>query len=122
MDRRQIMRFHSPFCSVILALSVVLPTTGVAADAPYARILFPQDGAKLDAMSQNRIDYEVAPGPSGDHIHLYVDNREAAILRKLSGSHALESLAAGAHALCIKVVNKAHVPIGVEQCVKVSVQ
>lgn len=116
------MRFHFLYCSVALALSAALPLASVAADAPYARIISPQDGAKLDAMSQNRIDYEVSPGPGGDHIHLYVDNREAAILRKLSGSHALEALAPGAHALCIKVVNKAHVPIGVEQCVKVSVQ
>jgi hypothetical protein len=51
-----------------------------------------------------------------------VDNREAAILRKLTGSHPLESMAPGSHALCIKVVNKAHVPIGVEQCVKVNVE
>lgn len=116
------MRFHFLCCGVTLALSAALPLTCVAADAPYARIISPQDGAKLDAMSQNRIDYEVAPGPGGDHIHLYVDNKEAAILRKLSGSHALESLPPGAHALCIKVVNKAHVPIGVEHCVKVSVQ
>ncbi|MFA5240763.1 MAG: hypothetical protein WC029_02680 [Sulfuricella sp.] len=116
------MRFHFLCCGVTLALSAALPLTCVAADAPYARIISPQDGAKLDAMSQNRIDYEVAPGPGGDHIHLYVDNKEAAILRKLSGSHALESLPPGAHGLCIKVVNKAHVPIGVEHCVKVSVQ
>jgi hypothetical protein len=107
---------------MILALAVALFSTAVAAAEPYAKISFPADGAKLDAMSQNRIEYEVVPGPRGDHIHLYVDNKEAAILRKLSGSHALESLAAGAHALCIKVVNKAHVPIGVEQCIKVNVQ
>jgi hypothetical protein len=116
------MHIHSSFSSMTLALAIALFSTCVAAAEPYARITFPPDGAKLDAMSQNRIDYEVAPGPSGDHIHLYVDNREAAILRKLSGSHAFESLSPGAHALCIKVVNKAHVPIGVEQCVKVNVQ
>jgi hypothetical protein len=31
-------------------------------------------------------------------------------------------MAPGPHTLCIKVVNKAHVPIGVEQCVKVNVE
>jgi len=116
------MHFHSPFSRVTLALSVALFSTCVAADATYAKITFPPDGAKLSAMSLNHIDYEVAPGSHGDHIHLYVDNREAVILRKLSGSHPLEALPPGAHALCIKVVNKAHVPIGVEQCVKVNVE
>ncbi len=116
------MNFHSPTCSLVLLLLVSFISTSVAADDPYARITFPPDGAKLDAMSQNRIDYEVNPGPRGSHIHLYVDNEEAAILRKLSGSHALESLPPGAHSLCIKVVNKAHVPIGVEQCIKVTIE
>lgn len=116
------MNFQIPFSRMTLALCVALFSTGVAAAEPYARITFPPDGAKLDAMAQNRIIYEVTPGPRGDHVHLYVDNKEAAILRTLSGSHALESLSPGAHALCIKVVNKAHVPIGVEQCVKVNVE
>ncbi len=116
------MHFHSSFSNMTFALSIALFSTCVAADAPYAKITFPPDGAKLDAMSQNRIDYEVVPGPQGDHIHLYVDNKEAVILRKLSGSHALDPMTPGAHALCIKVVNKAHVPIGVEQCVKVNVE
>lgn len=116
------MHAHSPFSKIALALSVALFSTCVLADAPYARITFPPDGAKLDAMAQNRVDYEVVPGPQGNHIHLYVDDKEAAILRKLSGSHSLESLSPGTHAICIKVVNKAHVPIGVEQCIKVSVQ
>lgn len=116
------MHFHSLFSGMTLALSVALFSTCVAADTAYAKITSPPDGAKLDAMAQNRINYEVVPGPRGDHVHLYVDNKEAGILRKLSGSHPLESLSPGAHVLCIKVVNKAHVPIGVEQCVKVSVE
>lgn len=116
------MHIHFPTCSIALSLFLALYSSSVAADSPYAKIIFPPDGAKLDAMSQNRIDYEVNPGPRGSHIHLYVDDEEAAILRKLSGSHALESLPPGAHSLCIKVVNKAHVPIGVEQCISVKVE
>lgn len=116
------MHFHTIFRHTILALAFGLFSTFAAADAPYARITFPADGAKLDAMAQNRIDYEVSPGPRGDHIHLYVDDKETAIIRKLAGSHALESLSPGPHTLCIKVVNKGHVPIGVEQCIKVKVE
>ena len=92
---------------------------GAFAQDGSVKILAPGEGAKLDAMAEHRIAYEVVPGPRGDHVHLYIDGREVAVLRRLSGSHPLETLAPGAHELCIKVVNKAHVPVGVERCVKV---
>ena len=82
----------------------------------------PKDGAKLDAMDQNKLVYEVVPGPGGDHVHVYVDGKEAGILRQLKGSYMLETLAAGKHDICIKVVNKAHTPIGLQRCVAVSVE
>lgn len=91
---------------------------GFAADASV-KITSPADGAKLDAMAQNKLVYEAIPGPKGDHMHLYVDGKEAAILRQLKGSYALETLAPGKHDICVKVVNKGHTPIGVEQCIKV---
>ena len=85
------------------------------------QITSPADGAKLDAMAQNKVDYEVIAGPKGDHTHIYVDSKEVAVLRQLKGSYALETLSPGKHDICIKVVNKGHTPIGVEQCVKVTV-
>jgi len=81
----------------------------------------PMEGATLSAMAQNKLVYEVVPGPRGDHVHLYVDDKEVAVVRQLKGSHALATLSPGPHSICIKVVDKGHTPIGVEQCVKVSV-
>lgn len=91
------------------------------AENASAKITSPADGAKLDSMAQNKVAYEVTPGPKGNHIHLYVDKKQAAILRQLKGSYALETLSPGQHEICIKVVDKGHTPIGVEQCVKVTV-
>lgn len=106
----------------LFAGAVLLVLSGSVAAADGAvKILSPAAGARLDAMAENRIAYEVVPGPRGDHTHLYVDGREVAVLRRLSGSQPLETLAPGPRELCIKVVNKAHVPIGIEQCVKVTV-
>lgn len=85
------------------------------------KITSPANGATLDAMGENRLVYDVAPGPRGDHVHVYLDDKEVGILRKLKGSYLLESLASGKHNICVKVVNKAHVPIGVGQCVNVTV-
>lgn len=91
------------------------------AENASVKITSPADGSKLDVMAQNKVSYEVIPGPTGDHVHLYVDNKEAAILRQLKGSYALATLAPGPHDICVKVVNKGHTPIGVDQCVKVTV-
>jgi hypothetical protein len=85
-------------------------------------ITAPADGATLDAMGENRLLYDVDPGPRGDHVHVYVDNEEVGILRKLKGSYLLETLSPGKRAICVKVVNKAHVPVGIEQCVRVTVK
>ena len=52
-------------------------------------IVSPADGAKLDAMAENRITYDVTPGPKGDHTHLYVDGKEIAVLRELKSSVTL---------------------------------
>lgn len=105
------------------ALSLLLTMAQApAAGEAFVRITMPAPGAKLDALEPPRIAYEVQPGPKGDHVHVYADDKEVGILRQLKGTYALEPLPPGPHTLCIKVVNKAHVPIGVSQCVKVLVE
>lgn len=124
------------FCSepnlkeIAMRFSSVYPLFGAAllacslpglAETATVKITAPAEGARLAAMDQNQVVYEVVPGSMGDHTHLYVDNKEVAVLRQLKGSHTLAALTPGQHAICIKVVNKGHTPIGVEQCVKVNV-
>lgn len=106
--------------SLSFGLLLAMPSIGLAQGK--VRITSPADGATLDAMEENRLVYDVKPGPRGDHVHLYVDDKEVAILRKLKGSYPLETLSSGKRRLCVKVVNKAHVPIGIEQCVQVVVK
>ncbi|MEO6354625.1 MAG: hypothetical protein ABIO19_14000 [Burkholderiaceae bacterium] len=113
-----------------MRISSIFPILGAAlltcaqisfAEDASVKITAPADGATLNAMAQNKVVYEVVPGTKGDHVHLYVDAKEAAILRQLKGSHVLAKLTPGQHDICVKVVNKGHTPIGVEQCVKVIV-
>ena len=106
---------------LLFLMLACLPLAANAAD-PSVTIESPADGARIDAMAQTKLVYKVEPGPKGDHTHLYVDGKEAAILRSLAGSHTLATLAPGSHDICIKVVNKAHTPIGVEKCIEVTVQ
>lgn len=102
--------------------SLLLLVTAAWAVEGSVKITSPTEGAKLDSMATNRIAYEVVPGPKGDHTHLYIDGKEVAILRQLTGSYPLETLLPGKRELCIKVVNKNHTPIGIQQCVKVTVE
>jgi hypothetical protein len=102
----------------------VLLTTGcfsawALAEEASVKFLSPANGAKLDSMAQNKASYEVVPGPKGDHVHFYIDGTEVAVLRQLKGSYTMETLGPGKHELCIKVVNKGHTPIGVQQCISV---
>lgn len=103
-------------------LAVLAAPASVQAAEAFVKITAPAEGAKLDSMALAKLAYEVRPGPKGDHVHVYVDGKEVGILRQLKGSYTLETLAPGPRSICVKVVNKGHVPIGVEQCVKVTVE
>ncbi len=92
----------------------------LAADASIS-ISTPIDGAKISRKSKFEVSYEVVPGHNGDHVHLYVDDKEAVVLRKLKGNHTIESLDPGKHAICIKIVNKGHAPIGVQACTNINI-
>lgn len=105
-----------------LALGLFLAIPSVSFGQGKVLITSPANGTTLDVMAENRLVYEVDPGPRGDHVHIYVDSKEVGILRTLKGSYLLETLSSGERNICIKVVNKAHVPVGIEQCIEVTVK
>ncbi len=103
-----------------LLLTCALGITGIAlAQDASVTISSPADGAKV-GMSGVKVAYSVVTGPKGDHVHFYVDDQEVKVLRELKGTYTVDSLKAGAHTLCIKIVDKSHTPIGVEKCIKVT--
>jgi hypothetical protein len=85
-------------------------------------IISPKDGTKFTSKVENTMEYEVTLGAAGGHIHLYLDGKEVALLRQKKGSYTFDTLAQGAHEICLKIVNKNHTPIGVERCIKVTVE
>ncbi len=108
--------------SMLLFIFASIAAPLAAAAEAKIEISSPEDGAKLDAMEQNKLDYNVTLGSGADHIHVYVDGKEAALLRQMKGSFTMETLSPGKHEICIKLVNKNHTPIGVERCIKVEAQ
>ena len=109
-------------CTLAASLAFVCQIPfAVAADGSVA-ISSPRDGEKFSPKSDIELAYDISLGDKGDHTHRYVDEKEILTLRNLKGSHTLGTLPAGKHDICIKVVNKAHTPIGPQQCVNVSVE
>jgi hypothetical protein len=108
--------------AALLAAGAGYSQKGERQAQPYVRITAPADGATIDAMEPAKLVYEVGPGAKGHHVHVFVDGREVGILRRLRGSYTLETLSPGARTVCIKVVSPSHVPIGVEQCIKLDVR
>jgi hypothetical protein len=107
---------------LLCGLTPFLVLAATPAGDAYVTITAPADGASLEQKKPALLVYDVKPGPRGEHVHVYIDGREVGILRQLKGSYALRALAPGQRTVCIKVVNRAHVPIGVEQCIRVTVE
>ncbi|MGH8605122.1 MAG: hypothetical protein ACREXR_20745 [Gammaproteobacteria bacterium] len=117
------------YCSVavlaktvpLIVLACITPT--VLSGEAFVRILTPNEGAKLTAKGPNILSYEAVTGASkGNHVHVYVDGKEVSSLHHLKGSYTLKELTPGAREICVKVANKAHVPIGVEHCIRVTAE
>jgi hypothetical protein len=113
------MRLFYSFLALLIFSGHV--PAALAADASVT-ISSPRDGAKISPKTEVDVVYEVTLGPNGNHVHLYVDSNDAVVLRALKGSHSVGTLAAGKHEICVKVVTKAHTPIGAQACVNVSVE
>jgi hypothetical protein len=116
--KENIMRVLS---MLVFTFSVLAAPLAMAAEA---RIDFtsPADGARLDAKAPITLTYELTLVGDADHAHLYVDGREATLLRQAKGSYTLDPLAQGKHEICAKLVNKNHTPIGVERCIKITAE
>ena len=107
--------------SALLTLGLTLWGSSTLADTNL-KIISPADGSTVKVTEPVNVVYDITPNAGGDHSHIYVNGKEAGILRKLKSSFSLDPLPAGTHALCIKVVNKGHASIGQENCIKITAQ
>lgn len=110
----QLMRTSRNF----IAVSLTIWSTLSIAD-PNVKFITPVDGAKVKGGESVVVKYEIVPNPGGDHSHIYINNKEAGVLRKQKGKYKLDPLPAGTHDICLKVVNRGHASIGQGTCIKI---
>ena len=83
----------------------------------------PTNKSKI-AGTSTKVVFDVAPVPpmpKADHVHVFVDGDKVGQLRTLKGSYEVDKLTIGKHWLCVRVVDKAETPVGLEKCVEVTV-
>ena len=112
MNRSQIL-----LPAIALSLVASLAKAGTIS----MKILAPEDHARIEAREELRLLYEVIPGPGGDHFHVWVDGKRGPGVHDTKGAYVLPKLSSGEHVITIKVVDKAHIPIGSQQSITVTV-
>jgi hypothetical protein len=120
-------KFYRLILSSALAAFAMLPVSAVLADdsAGSITILSPKDGAELANGSANKLEYNVTLSPTGNHLHVYVDDQAPIVDRKVSNcpcSIDLPDLASGQHKIVIKEATASHALTGVEGSVTVTVK
>jgi len=112
-----------------LFLLPALATTAAAQDMDvhegHITILSPKNNAVLASGSDVKLKYNVHLSPSGNHLHIYVDDQAPIIDRDVSGcpcSMTLPTLAPGKHSIAVKEAMANHVLTGVQSMVMVTVK
>jgi len=111
--------FLLPLLAVIV--SIATPANAQASSGS-AEILSPADGATLSVSQKNTVEYKVALGKRGNHLHIWVDGEKGPSQKSLHGNYTLPKLTPGKHAIILKVVDKGHVPTGPEKSIFVSAE
>ena len=96
--------------------------TAQAGDPGSVRIIYPSDDAALSVSGENYVKYEFTKGDEGDHIHIWIDGEKSPAQRATNGSYELPKISSGKHAIIAKLVNKAHIPVGPEKSIFVTVK
>jgi hypothetical protein len=104
---------------------VALANPVFAADAGSITITSPANGAALMSDSGNKLDFNVHLGPTGNHVHIYVDDQNPIVYRDVGHcpcSVDLPMLSPGKHTVVIKEATVSHALTGVQDSVAFTVK
>ncbi len=115
------------FISILALSSLAMAQTASAADhAPgWIKIIAPANGAALPSGNGNKLTYNVQLSPTGNHLHVYVDDQSPIIDRNVNScpcSLDLPDLASGQHTVTVKEATSSHALTGIESSVTFSVK
>ena len=118
------MKSSKIFLLCFAAVAISFANAASADSLGSITITSPKEGAVLQG-SGNKLEYNLHPSPNGNHLHIYVDDQDPIIGRKVSGcpcSIDLPALAPGKHVIVVKEATAGHSLTGVQGKVTVTVK
>lgn len=101
--------------------SAFLACSGSAfADAGKITISAPANNSTVSQNDDVEITYEAVLGPTGNHLHLYLDDKRIDVLHQLKGKADVGMIPPGSHKICLTENTVSHAPTGVETCINVT--
>lgn len=115
------------FKSLLVGFALVVLTSPVfAADsAGSITISSPANDAVLQSASGNKLEFNVHLSPTGNHVHIYVDDQAPIVFRDVSHcpcSVDLPKLSSGKHTIVVKEATSGHAMTGVQGTVTATVK
>ncbi len=119
------MKLLQGFIFIVVLSVMAFATPAVAGDmrGGSITILSPKDGSIIQNGAM--LKYNVHLSPNGNHLHIYIDNRNPIIDRNVSHcpcSIALPGLSSGKHVIAVREATAGHVLTGVQATVNVTVR
>jgi hypothetical protein len=109
---------------LFFGFALVALASPVFADSGSITITSPANGAVLQG-SGNKLGFDVHLGPSGNHVHVYVDDMNPMVIRDVSHcpcSINLPDLSPGKHTVVVKEATASHALTGVQGSVTFTVK
>lgn len=100
-------------------------TAAPSAETGSVTILSPKDGAVLESGVGDKLTYNVKLGPTGNHVHVYIDNLPPIVDRNVHDCPCtldLPPLTSGKHTLAMKEATSSHALTGVESSITFTVK
>lgn len=111
-------------CFVVISVLIV-PFSMTYAAMGSISIIEPKNGAELASGSVNKLEYEVKLSPSGNHLHVYIDDQSPMVVREVNNcpcTMELPMLAPGKHNIAVKEATSSHSLTGIQSSVTISVK
>ena len=113
--------------SLFIGFALVASTSpALAADsAGSITILSPAKDAVLQSGTGNKLEFKNQLSPTGNHVHIYVDDQDPIVFRDVSHcpcSVNLPKLSAGKHTIVVKEATSGHAMTGVQSSVTATVK
>jgi hypothetical protein len=105
---------------IIIPLTLALILTAARAEDGKVTILKPEEGEVVQGSSYT-VEFELAKGSRGDHVHIFLDGKHVAPVTKKS-SYKLTRLKKGPHTATLKLADKNHKYLGPEGEVNFTVE